>query len=434
MTTRFSTPLAFVVHLANDSVSTSGHHSPDGFAGDQVVAGLITLILLGLAVAAAYLGKPAGRLLMGKDRRLSTSKTIAVLWTAVVCYCLLTLILVARAHFAPDAAGFIADNVQALGGVYLALLGGPYAAYLFAQIAVPYKIAKGTLQKSTGGGLNPGDLVNDDTGNTDVVDLQYVVFNFVAMAYVLFLFTAHPALVGLPEIPDQIALLTGGAALTYVANKGLSKNEPTVTGVSPIAQRPGGIVTLLGMNLWAPSGDATDKTSVALSGVPGFDPIPAQVVKGASTSSSIQFVVPAIRLDALPAGPLDITLTTNLDRTITIQGNRLGFTVVPDRPAIRTISMTPAAPAPPAPGPMVTLTGSFLIGPPILDAEGSIEEKGARELPTVTIDGLPATVESAAHENRIQFQLPAGLPSGPRSVAVTVTRGGASNSTSFQLP
>src|SRR5215813_9821491 len=101
----------------------------------------------------AKLSPHGGGLLMGADRRLSTSKVVAVLWTSVVAYCVLTLAFIAtKPNF---GVAFLEHNLGELKGIYLALLGGPYVSYLFAQITVPAKLASGKLQKGYGTGFNP---------------------------------------------------------------------------------------------------------------------------------------------------------------------------------------------------------------------------------------------------------------------------------------
>jgi hypothetical protein len=390
------------VHLgfpaSTSQVTLVNFHPANGFAAQQGIALAVVLAVLLIAALAAFFAHRGGGLLMGADRRLSTSKVVAVLWTAVVGYCVLTLsFIAAETHF---GIAFLQHNLGELKGVYLALLGGPYASYLFAQIAVPAKIASGSLQKGYGNGFNPADIINNDSGNTDVIDLQYVTFNLIAAIMVLVLFVPHPALHGLPAIPYAVALLTGGAAAAYVTNKGLTTNRAKISSLSPRSQRVGDVVTIAGVNLWGPTGPpptsrAAPHTAVSIAGIPGVGSLPAAVA--GDSPSAIQFVVPA-----LPAGTpppltnLDVTINTNLNQADTTHG----LSIVPDEPAIGNVTPNPAAA-----GNEVTVLGRFLAGPPALGDDGVIDA-GRAEQPVVTLGGVQVQLTGSATADRLVFAVP----------------------------
>ncbi|RSS62838.1 hypothetical protein EF918_31070, partial [Streptomyces sp. WAC06614] len=176
--------------------------------------------------------------LTGRDGRLSTSTTLAFAWTVVLVWLLVTILgygLVAGggpAYFSrPD--GPLAE----LTTVYLPLLGGPYVALIAAKTVVGVRVQNGTLNKPA---LQPDahptarDLIANDGGRTDLVDLQYVALSVVTMAYVVAFFLADVG-AGLPDLPDQIWALTGAPAGAYLVNKLAGRPNPVITRVTRTA-------------------------------------------------------------------------------------------------------------------------------------------------------------------------------------------------------
>src|SRR6266851_9665779 len=221
--------------------------------GGQEWLGLaIVIALVALAYVFRWLtpktGASHGRggLVMGWDKRLSTSKTISVAWTLVVAYMLLVIMLIALDHV--DAGSFFSSTLGKASEIYLVFLGGPYAAAVLAKIGTTNQVANGKVQKSDGNGTaNPFDIIADDAGNADVYDTQYTLLNLVAMVAVLATFIRQPAL-GFPAVPAFLAAITGGSALVYTTNKVTTTNPPQLTTVSPSPARVGDKVTLTGQN------------------------------------------------------------------------------------------------------------------------------------------------------------------------------------------
>ena len=155
------------------------------------------------------------------------------------------------------------------------------------------RINNGTLTRTAQQpSFDAKDLASDDSGRTDLVDSQFLMFNILAIGYVLSAFLAHP-INGLPAIPVALAGLTSVSALTCTANKAVATSSPVISGLSydKITNR----VTVRGVNLLAAgSGSPT----VDLDGTtPRVDP--------GSTSTQFSFTV----LPALPTGAHAITVT-----------------------------------------------------------------------------------------------------------------------------
>lgn len=260
----------------------------DSYTHDKWIAIAGTTAIVIVAIAFTYAGgRPdKGRrrvlaVLMGKDGRLSTSKTVAAIWTVVVAYIFVALLINwpddwshALRNFAPP---------------YLLLLGGPFAALVLAKAAVSSRVANGTLNKleRTDGPPRISDLVNDDKAQPDLFDMQYVTFNAIAVAYVLAAFS-RATLDGFPAIPDAILLLTGGPAAVYLSNKFMATDAPVIFGVAPATVRVGETFTITGQNLATSGQVAAPTITVAAKEATGVS---------AWTPTSIQAIAPDIGAD-----------------------------------------------------------------------------------------------------------------------------------------
>lgn len=221
-----------------------------------VVGGLVYLTGWAITKRKPRTQRPPLSLLFGADNRLSTSKTIAAAWTAVVLYILVVLLLAWPSDWDKALAN--------LSPTYLLLLGGPYASLVLSKGIVTAKTNGGSLQKTSGDGVpRISDLVSDDDGQTDLFDVQYVLFNVSAMAYVIDAFVRASLGSGLPSIPEGLVALTGGPAAVYLANKALSSNPPTITVVTPTVALPGAELSIIGQNLAPLQLKGVDAASVA---------------------------------------------------------------------------------------------------------------------------------------------------------------------------
>lgn len=193
------------------------------------------------------------QLILGADGRLSTSKTVVGLWTVILAMSL--VFLSGMTWFATASPG---TSFSGSWDAYFLLLGGPFAAAVASKGIVTGKIAgnvaaappipvKKTVNAAAsasviGGGTSgaptkvsgvphPRDIIANDTGDTDLVDTQYVIFTLVAIVYfvgalinnmVLYAHKASLASIGLPAIPSALLGLTSVAALTYVGKKAVT--------------------------------------------------------------------------------------------------------------------------------------------------------------------------------------------------------------------
>ncbi|MGW5849994.1 hypothetical protein ACWFQ8_18925 [Streptomyces sp. NPDC055254] len=199
--------------------------------------------LCALALLAALAGPLCLRLyrrpgfVTGRDGRLSTSTTLALAWTLVLVWLLLTLL-----GYGLTAGGgvdwFRGEHgpLSPLTTVYLPLLGGPYVALIAAKTVVGLRVENGSLAKPapkpTPSGRRPlRELIANDSGRTDLVDLQYVVLSAVTMLYVVLFFLSDVG-DGLPRLPTEIWTLTGAPAGAYLINKMAARPNPVITDVA----------------------------------------------------------------------------------------------------------------------------------------------------------------------------------------------------------
>lgn len=203
----------------------------------------MTSALFALALLAALAGPLCVRLrhrpgfITGRDGRLSTSITLALAWTVILLWLLLaTLAYGLTAGGGVDWFQGPDGPLSSLTSVYLPLLGGPYAALIAAKAVVGIRVENGSMPKPppkpTGSKRRPlHDLIGNDTGRTDLVDLQYVALSAVTMLYVVAFFVADMGR-GLPKLPDEMWALTAAPAGAYLVNKMAMRANPVITNVS----------------------------------------------------------------------------------------------------------------------------------------------------------------------------------------------------------
>jgi hypothetical protein len=334
-----------VLGVLNPGHRTASRLSTFTYGGQKwwaaaIVAGLLALIVLAQyalrqrRIAARHPPVPRdqhkaamredrrGGLVMGADRRLSTSKAIAVLWTIVVGWIALAIALIVLTR--PAAGTAWAQILKGTPALYLVLLGGPYAAAVLSKLSVLQYTAAGGLQKTEGPGtISPLDIISDDSGNTSVYDFQYVFFNLIVAIAVISIFAKSTGGAGFPRIPAFAAILTGGAALTYTVSKGANINnggdssttQPSISAVTPASASMGATVTIFGQNFCTPGSD-----------------VPPEVQVG-DYQLDVQDFSPT-RIDALlqgldqmnwPQGPLTVCIYTPEGRQATAQTK---FTVI----------------------------------------------------------------------------------------------------------
>lgn len=186
-------------------------------------------------------------LLVGEDKRLSTSKTVSTVWTYAVASAMLSLVVAKWMGHGQALQSQIANGLQSQYGV---LIGGPLGAAIMAKGIVSSQITAGTAVKPPARSEGPtaAQLVSNDQAQTDLGDLQYVLFNVVALLFFFGEFLRSPVS-GLPVLPDLLVGLTTLSAIGYVGKKTLTSGAPTITDVQPGSGKPGALVRISGAGL-----------------------------------------------------------------------------------------------------------------------------------------------------------------------------------------
>jgi hypothetical protein len=168
------------------------------------------------------------RALVGADNRLSTSKTVAYVWTYSVAMVLLAIVI-ARWLGEDDAFQALLD--EGLKAEYALLIGGPLGAAILAKGIVTSQLDNGEVSKPPAESPTPSQALTNDQGDADLGDVQYVLFNLIALVFFFgeVLTTPQDAL---PDIPDVLLGLTSVAAVGYVSKKALA-GPPTISAVLP---------------------------------------------------------------------------------------------------------------------------------------------------------------------------------------------------------
>jgi hypothetical protein len=361
------------------------------------VGALIVLALVGILLALGMTGISKSHklrlafrsLIVGQDNRLSTSKTIAFVWTAMVAWMLVTEAL-------RDLAANVSLGDLPVSDDYLLLLGGPFAAAVLAKGIVVSRLNNGTLTKTPApddAPLRVGDLVSADDGSVDLVDFQYSLFNLIALGIVIFTFVKHPGS-GLPAVPSGLLSITSASALTYVGNKAITSSTPSIARFTPGVVRAGEAVTIAGANLMSTASDAGNPI-VTIGGMPA-------AIIGTPSPSSLQVRVP-YGLSA-PAGGTQAPVTVVADSSGTSSADS-ELTVMPD--AIQVTQITPSAPPG---GSTIVLHGSgFLSAQSIPPAD-----------PSVTADPAVVVIQDAGDGHELSRVSPDGHGPAPTDTQLSV--------------
>jgi hypothetical protein len=188
-----------------------------------------------------------GAILSGVDNRASTSKTVVFAWTVAVAFGLLSLVV---AIWLGDHVPWDLQVKRGLQEEYLLLLGGPYAAAILAKYATTSQ--QGTKTTGPVGGAAPTQLVTNDNGDTDLGDLQYVLFNVVGLMFFFGDFIGDLTH-GFPDLPPILTGLMLTSTGGYAAKKFLQQAPPTLISVIPASAAPKGTVQIFGANLEIPA-------------------------------------------------------------------------------------------------------------------------------------------------------------------------------------
>lgn len=390
--------LASAIRAAGPGLASYGSEL---FGAGGLVLGAVTAVDVGLRRGSK--GTTTRGLTTGADNRTSTSKTIAVAWTLVVAWMVVAEAFIAAfpAHPSATFSGLLASASD----LYFVFLGAPYAAAAFAKASTQAKIARGTLTKAPGAS-SASDLISDDSGNVDLYDFQYVLFNILALLIVTVSFAGRPDK-GLPDIPTFLAILTAGSALAYTVNKATAADVPQIASVMPPIARIGDIITITGVKLFSATTDGTPP-AVTIGGISA-----TRVAAPAGATDTVTAVVADAPSGITPlAGAVDIVVSPPLVSPVTALK---ALTIVPDRPLI-----TRVEPQTVTAGALVTVTGTLLLAPgtpPGTAAPNTTDVGGVT--PGLRVSGTPwpVSVEGPYSDSELTLRI-GSLPASLRNALV----------------
>ena len=251
---------------------------------------------------------------VGHDNRISTSKTVAAVWTFSVASALLSLVI---AKWMGHGGALAAQEHNGLQSNYGLLIGGPLGAAILAKGVVTSQTQDRPGSKA-GGTPAASQLVANDQGDTDLGDLQYVLFNLVALIFFFGELWVAPS-AGLPNLPNLLVGLTSVSAVGYVGKKTLPSTTVAITSVEPARGAPGSILTIAGPGLAAVGEPPRSVSFDATAAAPPFRVV--HTPRGPVT----RVTVPTMP----PAGDVTLRLTTHAGVEVTWRG----FEVTEARPA-----------------------------------------------------------------------------------------------------
>ena len=397
----------------------SGHEAAEAgrwafaIAAGFLIVGLPVLfwIARGLfwGIAGRGKGTPAPKLLWGKtlvigqDNRFSTSKTTALLWTYTVAVALGSFVI---AKWLGHPGGLAKLEHQGLDAKYALLIGGPLGAAILAKGIVTSQLESGASAKPPADSATPAQLVQNDEGGADLGDLQYLLFNTVALLFFYGEFMGRPQ-GGLPTIPDVLVGLTSVAAAGYVGKKAL-KSPGTITEVTPSQAPVGEQVTLVTSGIVQSSDDLSLVTVM-------FGSASARPVGGLAVTAT-QGVLFKVEVPAAAAGKVGIIVSVP-------NGKSAGWPTFQVRPRV-----TEAIPARARRGERIMLAVTGISSLP--SKAHSVK---------VTINGKPADVEAVPEaDDRVSVGIPADVPvaaagGAEPGVAIVSTTGGESEPFGFTI-
>jgi hypothetical protein len=213
--------------------------------------------------------------MIGEDGRTSTSKTFVLMWTLLVAWAIVALLIagavltlepcVTAGHSTNQCMGdpigllqlgwqaFLANGLDA---GYLVLLAVPAGAAIAAKAITQSKVDTGVTPPVplSAGDKRPSARISQvfsaDDGSTDIADFQYVIFNVLLATYFV-IQVLRVSAVGLPALPATLLGLTGVSAALYVGKKAVGRTQPTITAVFPTAVSAGQMIIITGTNLTA---------------------------------------------------------------------------------------------------------------------------------------------------------------------------------------
>ncbi|MGN6189247.1 MAG: hypothetical protein ACTHOE_10130 [Conexibacter sp.] len=253
--------LAAAPALAQAAARADAHHEAAeagrwsllfAFVGLLVVApllmALVELVVRPQAVGNALPWRILRGIVVGADNRVSTSKTVAAVWTYSVAAALLSFVI---AKWMGHGLALVSQEDKGLQSNYGLLLSAPLGAAIIAKGIVGSQTAGNAADEAgskAGGTPAASQLIANDQGDTDLGDLQYVLFNLVALVFFYGELLRAPW-AGMPNLPDLLVGLTSVSAVGYLGKKVIPPTTLAITRVTPESASGGDSIEIAGPGL-----------------------------------------------------------------------------------------------------------------------------------------------------------------------------------------
>ena len=260
-----------------------------------IAAAIIGAMLVGYRLVTGSFA--VWRVAIGADGRPSTSKLQAFLWTVVVMFAYLSIV-VARAQ-----QGVIAPVSNLPGNVLLAM-GLSFATAIGATAITANQVSSGKIDKppSDVGPQGLSAIFTNDAGRPDLGKLQLMAWTVVALGIFLAqtVREVHDITVSLtnvvptiPDIDDALLVLTGLGQGAYLGGKLVTTTTARVTGTEPAQGPLQTRITIKGTGF----GPSQSGNQVTLNGVPSV------VIPDGWNDTEITFLFPVLQPNGSPWPP-----------------------------------------------------------------------------------------------------------------------------------
>ncbi|MFG2195275.1 hypothetical protein [Streptomyces sp. NPDC048639] len=200
------------------------------WVSDELTRSARTAADLGRAEGRAWLRHGRGALagpLVGEDNRLSTSRTVAALWTLVA---VVSVLVVAVALAVTDDRARLLDGLRiGRSPGLLAVVALAFLVAVAARIVVTLRVRTQRLQKVAASRPRAADVLTDDAGRGSLTDVQYAAVAAGVAVFAVVALVRDPQ--RLPDLPWGLAALAGVSAMAYLAAKLTDGGRPLVLSV-----------------------------------------------------------------------------------------------------------------------------------------------------------------------------------------------------------
>jgi len=288
-----------------------------------------------------------------------------------------------------------------LNAQYAVLIGGPLGPAILAKGIVSSQVASGALAKPAAASPTPAQLVQNDAGNADLGDVQYVLFNVVALVLFYGQLLRMPQ-AGMPTIPDVLLGLTSVSAVGFVGKKVLA-GPGGISSVQPAAGRVGDTVRIATAGIIQAASDLAGVTVM-------FGDVAASPGSLTATTTASLGVLIGARVPDGVSGEVAVTVSVPTGKPASWSGFAVKPVIVPGQHLIG------------RPGEAVRVQTTGVVGAqggPLIGVSAAIAGAGADVAPAPdgTVDVTVPVAATNGDATTLELATPGGRAVAPFTVA-----------------